>query len=38
MNYSQMAGYPLGGNKHVARWHDLMELPAWRASIVAPPS
>jgi glutathione S-transferase len=39
MNYSQMAGYPLGGNKHVVRWHaDLMELPAWRASIVAPPS
>ena len=39
MNYSQMAGYPLGGNKHVVRWHaDLMELPTWRASIVAPPS
>ena len=38
LNYAERAGYPLDGFGAVRRWYaGLMELPAWRESIVAPP-
>ena len=38
LNYGERAGYPLDGFRHIRRWYaGLMELPAWRESIVAPP-
>jgi len=37
-NYSQPAAYPIGDLREIKRWYaGLMELPAWRESIVAPP-
>jgi glutathione S-transferase len=38
LNYGERAGYPIGDFRNVRRWYaGLMELPAWRESIVAPP-
>ena len=38
LNYGDRAGYPLDGLREVRRWYaGLMEIPAWRESIVAPP-
>jgi glutathione S-transferase len=38
LNYAERAAYPLDGFAAVRRWYaGLTELPAWRASIVAPP-
>ena len=38
LNYAERAAYPLGDCRNVTRWYaGLMELPAWRESIVAPP-
>ena len=38
LNYTQRAGYPIDGFREIRRWYaGLMELPAWRESIVAPP-
>ena len=38
LNYAERAQYPLSGFPEIRRWHGrLMEIPAWRGSIVAPP-
>ena len=38
LNYAQPAGYPIEDFREIRRWYaGLMELPAWRESIVAPP-
>jgi len=38
LNYAERAGYPIDGFREIRRWYaGLMELPAWRESIVAPP-
>jgi glutathione S-transferase len=38
LNYAQPAGYPIDDYRQVMRWYaGLMEMPAWRESIVAPP-
>src|SRR5262245_10661917 len=38
LNYAERAGYPLDAFREILRWNaDLMEMPAWRDSIVAPP-
>jgi glutathione S-transferase len=38
LNYAERAQYPLHDFHEIRRWYaGLMELPAWRASIVAPP-
>lgn len=38
LNYAQRAGFPIDDLREVRRWYaGLMELPAWRESIVAPP-
>jgi glutathione S-transferase len=38
LNYSQPAAYPIDDLREIKRWYaGLMELPAWRESIVAPP-
>ena len=38
LNYAERAGYPIDGFRQVRRWYaGLMELPAWRESIVVPP-
>jgi glutathione S-transferase len=38
LNYAERARYPIDDFRNVRRWYaDLAELPAWRASIVAPP-
>ncbi|HVN85682.1 MAG TPA: glutathione S-transferase family protein [Candidatus Binatia bacterium] len=38
LNYADRAQYPIDDFREIRRWFaDLMELPAWRASIVAPP-
>jgi glutathione S-transferase len=38
LNYAQRAGYPIEDCGEITRWYAaLMELPAWRESIVAPP-
>jgi glutathione S-transferase len=38
LNYAARAGYPIDGFREIRRWYaGLMELPAWRESIVAPP-
>jgi glutathione S-transferase len=38
LNYAGRAGYPIDGFREVRRWYaGLIELPAWRESIVAPP-
>ncbi|HLK11562.1 MAG TPA: SRPBCC domain-containing protein [Candidatus Binatia bacterium] len=38
LNYAERADYPLDGFREIRRWYaGLMELPAWRESLVAPP-
>jgi glutathione S-transferase len=38
LNYAQPAGYPIDEFREIRRWYaGLMELPAWRESIVTPP-
>ncbi len=38
LNYAQPAGYPIQDFAEINRWYaGLMELPAWRESIVRPP-
>ena len=38
MNYAERAQYPIDDLREIRRWYaGLMELPAWRESIVAPP-
>jgi glutathione S-transferase len=38
LNYAARAAYPIDDLRNVARWYaGLMERPAWRESIVAPP-
>jgi len=38
LNYAQRAQYPIDDFREIGRWYaGLMELPAWRESIVAPP-
>jgi len=38
LNYAQRAGYPIDDFREIRRWYaGLMEMPAWRESIVAPP-
>jgi len=38
LNYAVPAGYPIGEFREIGRWYaGLMELPAWRESIVTPP-
>jgi glutathione S-transferase len=38
LNYADRAHYPLDDFREIRRWYaGLMELPAWRESIVAPP-
>ena len=38
LNYAERAALPLDDFRQIRRWNaDLMELPAWRESIVAPP-
>ena len=38
LNYADRAAYPLGEFREIKRWYaGLMEMPAWRESIVAPP-
>jgi glutathione S-transferase len=37
LNYAQPAAYPIQDFREVTRWYaGLMELPAWRESIVRP--
>lgn len=37
LNYAVPAGYPIDGFREIRRWYAaLMEMPAWRESIVAP--
>lgn len=37
LNYAEPASYPIDDFREIRRWHaGLMELPAWRESIVAP--
>jgi glutathione S-transferase len=39
LNLAEAANYPVGAYKEIKRWHaGLMELPAWRRSIQAPPA
>ncbi len=39
LNYARPGGYPIEDFGEIHRWYaGLMELPAWRESIVAPPS
>lgn len=39
LNYAARAALPLDGCAEIRRWHAaLMDMPAWRESIVAPPS
>ena len=39
LNLAAPANYPLGAYQEIKRWHaELMELPAWRRSIAAPPA
>jgi glutathione S-transferase len=39
LNFAQAARYPIDGFREITRWHaDLMELPAWRESIVPLPA
>ena len=38
LNYADRAGYPIDGFREIRRWYaGLMEMPAWRESIVVPP-
>jgi glutathione S-transferase len=38
LNYARPAAYPIADFREINRWYaELMELPAWRESIVAPP-
>jgi glutathione S-transferase len=38
LNYAERAKYPIDDFREIRRWYTgLMELPAWRESIVAPP-
>jgi len=38
LNYADRARYPIDDFHEIRRWHaELMEMPAWRESIVAPP-
>jgi hypothetical protein len=38
LNYADRAGYPIDDFRQVRRWYaGLLEMPAWRQSIVAPP-
>ena len=38
LNYARPAAYPIDDFREIKRWYaGLMELPAWRESIVAPP-
>jgi len=38
LNYAQPAGYPIHDFREINRWYaGLMELPAWRESMVLPP-
>ena len=38
LNYADRAGYPIADFRELRRWYaGLMELPAWRESLVAPP-
>src|SRR5262245_3476921 len=38
LNYAEPAGHPIGDFREINRWYAaLMELPAWRGSIVRPP-
>jgi glutathione S-transferase len=38
LNYAERAQYPIDDFREIRRWYaGLMELPAWRESIVAPP-
>ena len=38
LNYAQLARYPIGDFREINRWYaELMELPAWRESLVPPP-
>jgi glutathione S-transferase len=38
LNYAQPAGYPIHDFREIKRWYaGLMELPAWRESMVLPP-
>ena len=38
LNYAEPAGYPIGDFREINRWYAaLLELPAWRDSIVRPP-
>jgi glutathione S-transferase len=39
LNFAQAARYPIDGFREITRWHSgLMELPAWRESIVPLPA
>ena len=39
LNYTEVAQYPIDDFRELRRWYaGLLELPAWRESIVAPPS
>jgi hypothetical protein len=38
LDYTERGGYPLEAGRDIRRWYaGLMELPAWRESIVVPP-
>jgi len=38
LNYAQPAGYPIDDFRQITRWYaGLIEMPAWRESIAAPP-
>jgi glutathione S-transferase len=38
LNYAERAQYPIGDFREIERWYaGLIDLPAWRESIVAPP-
>jgi len=38
LNLAERAYYPVDGRQEIRRWHSaLMEMPAWRKSIAAPP-
>src|SRR5262245_22982818 len=38
LNYAERAAFPISDYREIQRWHaGLMEMPAWRESIVAPP-
>jgi hypothetical protein len=38
LNYARPAAYPIDDFREIKRWYaGLMELPAWRESIAAPP-